>query len=133
MKLIIVQGIIKMLIKMAKGSKLEVCGLLLGVKDGEAFVVLEAIQIANRLKRPDAFEMEPEELVRAIDDAKAKGLEVVGIFHSHLNCPPVPSERDSEGMKNWPVVWLIITPEGDVRAWILGEGGVEEVELLVPP
>jgi len=77
--------------------------------------------------------MEPEELVRAIDDAKAKGLEVVGIFHSHLNCPPVPSERDSEGMKNWPVVWLIITPEGDVRAWILGAGGVEEVELLVPP
>jgi len=130
MRLIVGREIIKMLIKMAKGSKLEVCGLLLGVKEGETFRVLKAREIANRLKRQDVFEMEPLEMVGAIDEAEAEGLEVVGIFHSHLNCPPVPSERDLEGMRNWPVVWFIVTPEGEARAWILGEGGVEEVEIM---
>jgi len=136
MRLIIRREIIKMLIKMAKNANVEVCGFLLGRKEGPEkinFSVLEARQVRNRLNSPSAFEMEPEEMVRVLDEAEARGLEVVGIFHSHLKCPPVPSERDLEGMRNWRVPWLIVTPGGEVRAWVLGEGGVEEVELLVPP
>ncbi|GAB6134784.1 M67 family metallopeptidase [Thermococcus prieurii] len=134
MRLIIRREIIKMLIKMAKNTNVEVCGFLLGRKEGPEkinFLVLEAKQVRNRLDSPSAFEMEPEEMVKVLDEAEARGLEVVGIFHSHLKCPPVPSERDLEGMRNWRVPWLIVTPGGDVRAWILGEGDVEEVEIEV--
>ncbi|WP_297516181.1 M67 family metallopeptidase [Thermococcus sp.] len=130
MRLIIGREIIKMLIKMAGSSKIEVCGFLLGRRDEEEFLVLEVKQVRNMLNSPSAFEMEPEEMVRALDEAEARGLEVVGIFHSHLKCPPLPSERDLEGMKNWRVPWLIVTPGGEVKGWILGEGGVEEVKIV---
>ncbi|WP_099211897.1 M67 family metallopeptidase [Thermococcus henrietii] len=133
MRLIIRREIIKMLIEMAKNANVEVCGFLLGQKESLNEInlsVIEARQIRNRLNSPNAFGMEPEEMVRVLDEAETRGLEVVGIFHSHLKCPPVLSERDLEGMKNWPVVWLIVTPEGEVRAWVLGKGGVEEVEII---
>ena len=47
--------------------------------------------------------------------------------------PPVPSERDLEGMKNWRVPWLIITPEGEIKVWVLREKGVEELNVEVTP
>ncbi|CAI1493256.1 Desampylase [Thermococcus nautili] len=130
MRLIIGREIIKMLIEMTKNANVEVCGFLLGRRDGEGVLVSEVRKVRNRLNSPSAFEMEPVEMVRVIDEAEERGLEVVGIFHSHLKCPPVPSERDLEGMRNWPVVWLIVTPEGEVRAWVLREGEVEEVEIV---
>jgi len=135
MKLIIGREIIEMLIEMAKNSSAEVCGFLLGRREGEDVLVSEVKQVRNRLSSPSAFEMEPLEMVKVLDEADERGLEVVGIFHSHLRCPPVPSERDLKGMRNWGVPWLIVTPRGEVRAWVLGESKVEEVELiyLCPP
>ncbi|WP_297470542.1 M67 family metallopeptidase [Thermococcus sp.] len=129
MRLIIGHEIIKMLIVMAKNSGIEVCGFLFGRKEGNDFIVLEAREITNRLKSQDAFEMEPLEMVRAIDEAEKRGLEIVGIFHSHINCPPLPSERDLEGMKNWKVPWLIVTPKGEAKAWIFDNMGVKEVRV----
>ena len=133
MKLIIGREIIEMLIEMAKNSSAEVCGFLLGRREGEDVLVSEVKQVRNRLSSPSAFEMEPLEMVKVLDEADERGLEVVGIFHSHLRCPPVPSERDLKGMENWRVPWLIVTPKGEVRTWILGEGEVEEVELIQVP
>lgn len=131
MRLIIKYEIITMLIEMARNSGIEVCGFLFGRREGDDFIVLEARQITNKLESQDAFEMEPLKMVRAIDEAEKRELEVVGIFHSHINCPPLPSERDLKGMRNWKVPWLIVTPKGDVKAWILGDGGIEEVGLSI--
>jgi len=127
MKLVLGKEVIETLKTIARNSGIEVCGLLLGTREGETYRVLEVREIENRLKRPDAFEMEPLEMVKVLDEAERRGLEVVGIFHSHLNCPPVPSGRDLEGMKNWPVVWLIVTGD-EARAWVLRDG-LEEVEV----
>ena len=127
MKLVLGKEVIETLKTIARNSNIEVCGLLLGTREGETYRVLEVREIENRLKRPDAFEMEPLEMVKVLDEAERRGLEVVGIFHSHLNCPPVPSGRDLEGMKNWPVVWLIVTGD-EARAWVLRDG-LEEVEV----
>ena len=97
--------------------------------EGEAFSVQEARFITNRLNSPTEFEMEPIEMAEAIDEAEEKGLEVVGIFHSHLKCPPRPSGRDLKGMELWPVVWLIVTPKGEMMAWILSDTGIERVTV----
>jgi len=131
MRLIVRREIIKMLIEMAKNANVEVCGFLLGRKEGHGkinFLVTEARQVRNRLNSPSAFEMEPLEMVMAIDEAEAEVLEVVGIFHSHLKCPPIPSESDLEGMKNWRGPWLIVTPKGEVKVWVLKDG-LEEVDV----
>jgi len=119
MKFIIKREIIRMLIKLARDSKAEVCGFLFGRREGDYWVVEEIREVPNRLRSPNAFEKEPFEKVRAIEEAEKRGLEIVGIFHSHLKCPPVPSGRDLNGMRNWKVPRLIVTPEGKVRVGIL--------------
>ena len=75
--------------------------------------------------------MDPLEMIRAIDGAEKRGIEVVGIFHSHTRCPPRPSGRDLRGMKLWPVVWLIVDREGNYGAYVLRNGRVEKVDVKI--
>ncbi|GAB6101511.1 M67 family metallopeptidase [Thermococcus atlanticus] len=117
------------ILKRAEESPVEICGLLFGKKKGTCAFVEEIKFIKNRLDSPYAFEMEPLEMIRAIDEAEERGLEVVGIFHSHL-CKPIPSERDRKGMENWPVIWLIVDNGGNYGAFMLERGSIKEVVVV---
>lgn len=129
MQLMIRQDDLKVIIKAAEESEVEVCGFLFGMREGDTSRVEGVRFVTNRLNSPMEFEMEPLEMAEAIGEAEKKGLEIVGIFHSHMKCPPRPSERDLEGMKAWPVVWLIVDGKGRYRAYVLKNGKVEEVEV----
>ena len=129
MRLLIRQEDLGLIIERARASKEEVCGFLFGVA-GEEVEVREVRFVRNRLASPVAFEMGPLEMVEALNEAEEKGLEVVGIFHSHLKCPPRPSGRDLRGMELWPVAWLIVDEKGNYGAYVLREGKVEEVEVI---
>jgi len=74
------------ILKKAEKSPVEICGLLFGRKNGGQVTVEEIRFIKNRLNSSHVFEMEPLEMIQAID------LKVAGIFHSPL-CKPIPSER----------------------------------------
>jgi proteasome lid subunit RPN8/RPN11 len=131
MRLIIRQDDLKAIIKMAERSAVEVCGFLFGRREDGNFIVEEVRLVPNRLNSPTSFEMEPVEMVNAIDEAGERGLEVVGIFHSHLKCPPVPSGRDLKGMRLWPVVWLIVNEKGNYGAFVLEGDKIREVGVEV--
>ncbi len=118
------------ILKMARRSSVEICGILLGRKGNSDAFVEEIKFIKNRLNSEHAFEMEPIEMVQAMDEAEDKGLELIGIFHSHP-CKPIPSERDRKGMKNWPVVWLIVGNNGDYKAFVFDNGRILKVEVEV--
>jgi proteasome lid subunit RPN8/RPN11 len=56
----------------------------------------------------------------------AKGLELIGFFHSHPRGPAAPSQFDTD--RAWPgYVYLILGLEAPadarVRAWVLDENG----------
>ncbi|WP_258083935.1 M67 family metallopeptidase [Thermococcus thermotolerans] len=131
MRLIIRQDDLKAIIKMAERSTVEVCGFLFGRRKGENFIVEEVRFVPNRLNSPTAFEMEPVEMVNVIDEAEERGLEVVGIFHSHLKCPPVPSGRDLKGMRLWSVAWLIVDERGNYGAYVLKNEEIRELEVEI--
>ena len=57
----------------------EGCGLLLGTVEAE---------------KPVRFRIDEQEWVRAELEAMRQGLDVVGVFHSHPDSPPVASPRD---------------------------------------
>ena len=97
MKLSIRQEYLSMVIKRARKSKIEICGLLFGRKSQGELLVEEVVEVPNSLSSEMGFRMEPTEVIRAIENAEKKGLELVGIYHSHLRCPPLPSEKDAEG------------------------------------
>ncbi|WP_297521229.1 M67 family metallopeptidase [Thermococcus sp.] len=129
MQLMIRQNDLNSIIKAAKRNGAEICGFLFGMREGHTFRVGGVRFVTNRLDSPREFEMEPLEMAEAIGEAERRGLEVVGIFHSHLKCPPRPSERDLEGMEVWPVVWLIVDGKGRYRAYVLKNGKIEEIKV----
>lgn len=131
MELEIKRSHLSSILDMAGRSEVEVCGFLFGKREKDSITVEEVCFVGNRLKSPVAFEMEPMEMVEAMEEAEKRGLEVVGIFHSHLKCPPRPSGRDLRGMELWPVVWFIVDNEGNYGAYLPEGGRVREVEVRV--
>lgn len=86
----------------------EACGILIGDTitgaDGSVrTIVADAINAANawdvtneRESQRNRFLISPDDYVRADRAASQRGLDVVGFFHSHPDCPPRPSETDRE-------------------------------------
>jgi len=114
----------------------ECCGLLLGKFDKNAIEVKEVVEAENVLGSPFAFEVEAELVFKTIRRADERGLELVGIYHSHPNIAAYVSSHDSEIMKLWPgVAWLIISAAKERvigrKAYVLKDGGIEELEIVV--
>lgn len=79
------------------------------------------------------YELDPRDVVRAEDGARARRLELVGIWHSHPDRPAEPSESDRSGAlrasAGWS--WLILSVDAGgvrgARSWRLrGDAFVEE-------
>lgn len=86
----------------------------------------------NLSEEPGSFIMDPLETIRSIDYLESRGLELVGIFHTHLGYPPIPSPKDLEGMDLWPVPWLIVDIRtGEYRAWIKESGRLDMLMVEV--
>jgi proteasome lid subunit RPN8/RPN11 len=114
-------------------SEIESCGLLIGVFRDAYVEVIGYRDATNILRSRYEFEIDPKDLIKTYAEAKEKGLEIIGIYHTHINHPPIPSKKDIEGMELWPVPWLIIRiPTREYTAWMLcGEKVIEmRIKLL---
>src|SRR5262249_26919055 len=82
----------------AGGYPNEACGLLLG-RPGAARTDVELATHARNLaveRARDRYELDPFDQLAAENDARARGLEVVGVWHSHPDHPARPSETDRQ-------------------------------------
>jgi proteasome lid subunit RPN8/RPN11 len=124
----------------------EVCGLLLGTVHGPGQRhVREARPAANRNRdrARDRYEIDPVDYLRTARGGEARGLEVVGIYHSHPDHPSQPSETDRaravelwEDEASWSYVILEVAG-GKVaswRSWVLSrQAFAEEPVTLAGP
>ncbi len=103
----------------------ECCGFLLGHlrTSHEAVEARRARNVApeNRLRR---YVIDPLEMLRADDEARARDLELIGIYHSHPDHPATPSEFDRSRATSW-YAYLILsiadrTPK-ELTAWRFDE------------
>lgn len=75
----------------------ECGGLLLGHLDGEAKTVVETLPMENTAAeetRHDRVLIDPRALMLAEREARKKGLDVIGYYHSHPDDEAVPSQFD---------------------------------------
>jgi proteasome lid subunit RPN8/RPN11 len=81
----------------------ECCGFLLGARQGETNVLAEVYPAANERKesRETRYLITPEQSKRADDYARARGLGVIGYYHSHPDHPAAPSGYDLDH-SCWP-------------------------------
>ena len=132
----------------------ECCGVLLGKVEGDAKHVAEVVALKNLRHDPsraqellpvddpgreterNRFLIDPLDQLAVEKDARARGLEVLGYYHSHPDHPARPSDYDR--VHAWPrYSYVIISIERgapkDLTAWVVAEDRstfcVEEVEI----
>lgn len=81
----------------------ECCGAMLGKVDGSEKTVTAAVAIGNAFPGGQSarYEIRPEDLLAAEQEARARGLDLVGIFHSHPDCDAYFSKTDLENSCPW--------------------------------
>lgn len=90
----------------------EGCGLLLGTAAGGQNIVTDIRPMANvwpnEAEKPVRFSIDPDDWRQAELEAIMDDLDVIGIFHSHPDHPPVASPRDLQ-WASWPGYSYLIT------------------------
>jgi len=81
----------------------ECCGAMLGRTHGTDKLVTEAVPLDNSFAgdQNDRYELKPEDLLAADKAARAAGLDLIGIFHSHPDCDAYFSETDLKNSCPW--------------------------------
>jgi proteasome lid subunit RPN8/RPN11 len=81
----------------------ECCGAMLGHIDGDKKTVTEAVPLENASigERWRHYELRPEDLISAEKSARDRGLDLIGIFHSHPDCDAYFSETDLRNSCPW--------------------------------
>ncbi|MCK8488793.1 M67 family metallopeptidase [Paenibacillus sp. MBLB2552] len=68
----------------------EACGLLFGTFDGQIGFIQRYLPVVNHSMAPlHSFELDPAVWVRSNFDTQ-----LIGIYHTHPNSPPLPSPED---------------------------------------
>ena len=102
----------------------EACGLI-AIRDGVAERYLPA---TNAAASPYRFQLEPHDPMDFyLED---EGYELA-VFHSHPTDKAEPSRTDIQNIGLWEgKPYLILSrPTGELRAWRIAYGAVEELEL----
>ena len=81
----------------------ECCGAMLGHVKGDLKLVTEAMPIENAYSgdQGDRYELRPEDLLAADKAARTRGLDLIGIFHSHPDCDAYFSATDLKNSCPW--------------------------------
>ncbi len=118
-----------------EGYPHETCGLLIGRQNAQQ-VEVEQVVAARNLnteRAHDRYEIDPEDFLCADRNARAEGLEIVGVWHSHPDHPARPSETDrTAAWGGWSYVIVSVTRESiaELRSWRLSGEQFEEEAIL---
>lgn len=101
----------------------ECCGAMLGNLDGgrklvSATMPLENASQANRRIR---YELRPEDLLRADREARARNMDLIGIYHSHPDCGAYFSETDLKNSCPWYSFVVLSIQQGEfdhANSWL---------------
>ena len=106
----------------------EICGLLIGKVEGDHWLIDEVRQVENLNKEraADRFQLDPTGY-QAIDrELRGSDKEIIGVFHSHPDCPAKPSPTDLENAWEGFLYPIISVCDGVVAQqlnWALNESG----------
>ena len=105
----------------------ECCGFMLGEATGENRRVAELLR-ADNVREEEAkhnrFLISPEDYLKSEKAARAKGLDVIGFYHSHPNAPAKPSQYDLD--HGWPwysyvIVSILDNVSDAMTSWIMAD------------
>lgn len=115
----------------------ECCGFLFGNEADSIRVINSILPASNSSKENQRrrFFISPHDYLAAENYADSNNLTLLGIFHSHPDHPPVPSETDREAAQPFFSYVIISVIDGVVKetlSWRLNEESkFEEEEIII--
>ena len=107
-----------------RGYPDEICGLLVGKahKDGWQVSKVRQVNNLNKERAADRFQLDPAGY-QAVDlELRGSDEEIIGVFHSHPDCPAKPSPTDLshawEGFV-YPIISVVQGKVAEVHCWVL--------------
>ena len=112
----------------AAGYPHEICGLLIGNLKADHWIISEARQIENLNKEraADRFQLDPAGYQAVDRELRGSGMEIIGVFHSHPDCPAKPSPTDLENAWEgflYPIISVCDGVAVEQLNWALNESG----------
>ena len=106
----------------------EICGLLIGRLESYGWNISEVRQVENLNKEraSDRFELDPAAYQRIDRELRGTGMEIVGVYHSHPDCPAKPSPTDLTSAWDgfaYPIVSICDGEAADLRCWAINDSG----------
>jgi proteasome lid subunit RPN8/RPN11 len=115
----------------------ECCGAMLGTIDGETKKVSEAIAMENAFAgiQAERYELRPEDLLAADKAARDRGMDLIGIYHSHPDCDAYFSTTDLKNSCPWYSFVVLSIRKGDfhhANSWLpnVDQTAAEKEELV---
>ena len=115
----------------------ECCGAMLGTIDGETKKVSEAIALENAFAgvQAERYELRPEDLLAADKAARDRGMDLIGIYHSHPDCDAYFSTTDLKNSCPWYSFVVLSIRKGDfhhANSWLpnVDQTAAEKEELV---
>lgn len=113
----------------------EACGLLAGeLGDIDVKAVYPCGNAAPPDKQDVVYELDPGDHLRADRDARSRGWEIIGVYHSHTHTEALPSPTDIAQApdRSWHyVVVSLRLPSPVVRSFTIADGEVSEEPLVL--
>lgn len=109
----------------------EACGILAG-RQGK---IEKVYPMANADRSAETFFMEPKEQLKVMKEIRNSRLEMVGIYHSHLETQAYPSAHDVE-LAYYPDASYVIVSLKDkdnpsIRSFKIVEGKITEEQVKI--
>jgi [CysO sulfur-carrier protein]-S-L-cysteine hydrolase len=108
----------------------EACGIIAGT-DGRAELFFPA---QPDEPSPYYYRIEARDQIRIMNEIEDAGLELIGIYHSHVSSPAFPSRTDAE-QAFWPdAVYVIVSLAGeepDVKGYRIVDFDIRAEPLVV--
>jgi proteasome lid subunit RPN8/RPN11 len=106
----------------------EACGLIAGPPDAPG-VVSHFYRCRNAAGSARVYTVDPTDHLRAERDAESRGLEIIGVIHSHTHTPAYPSPTDIAQAPDPAWHYAIVSlqhEEPSLRSFRLVDGAVTE-------
>jgi len=108
----------------------EACGYLTGT----AGDVKKATPLTNVDRSPEHFSLDPREQFAALRQARAEGLEILAVYHTHPATPARPSAEDIRLAYDPAIVYVIVSlvpGRREANAFRICQGTVTNETLII--
>lgn len=113
----------------------ECCGFLIGLEEADKRIVSIILPVVNISLEDQRrrFLISPADYLHAENFAEERKLALIGIYHSHPDHPPVPSETDrlsAQPYFSYVIVSVINGRVEHIQSWLLNDSNQFEEEIV---